>query len=382
MNRLDVALGERGYPILIGADLLAASGPGQDALSDLQLCAVPGGQPHRCLVVTDENVARHHLPALAGCLQRAPSELPTLVLPAGEQHKTLANFGRILDACAAAGLRRDDLLIALGGGVIGDLAGFAAASYMRGIDFLQIPTTLLAMVDSSVGGKTGLNLAAGKNLAGAFWQPRLVLADTATLTTLDRREYRAGLAEVVKYAAIGDPSLFEWLVANVAAINAADAGAVAWMVEQSCRHKAAIVARDEREHGDRALLNLGHTFGHALEAALDYQGLLHGEAVAIGMVQAARLSTQLGLASAADHDRLRTLLVDLGLPVDPPALPVERLEHHMALDKKASRSGLRFVLWRGIGEAFIATDVPAEAVREVLGAGPGALGPGPSQPNG
>ncbi len=356
MHRIEVQLGERGYPILIGSGLLAPAGAAARSLP----------ADRRCLVVSDTHVAPLYLDRLANCLGLVRDALPSVILPAGEAHKTLASFGLILDACAEAGLRRDDLLIALGGGVIGDLTGFAAASYMRGIDFVQIPTTLLAMVDSSVGGKTGLNLVAGKNLAGAFWQPRLVLADIDTLSTLDPREYRAGLAEVVKYAAITDPALFDWLVAQVSAINARDPEAIAHMVDASCRHKAAIVARDERESGDRALLNFGHTFGHAIEAALYYQDLLHGEAVAIGMLQAARLSARLGLADDADGQRLEALLVALGLPIRSPPIPLERLQRHMALDKKASRKGLRFILWRGIGAALIVDDVPAEAVRAVL----------------
>jgi 3-dehydroquinate synthase len=358
MHRLEVALAERGYPILIGSGLLDPDGEAAQTLR--------GEVPGRCLVVSDAQVAPRYLGRLAAALGRSQAELPNVVLPSGEAHKTLASFGQILDACAGAGLRRDDLLIALGGGVIGDLAGFAAASYMRGIGFVQIPTTLLAMVDSSVGGKTGLNLGAGKNLVGAFWPPRLVLADIDTLSTLDAREYRAGLAEVVKYAAIADPGFFDWLAARVALINARDPAVVARLVEVSCRHKAAIVARDEREQGDRALLNFGHTFGHAIEAALDYKGLLHGEAVAIGMLQAARLSERLGLANAADSARLEALLQALGLPTTPPQITPERLLEPMALDKKATRKGLRFILWHGIGQARIVDEVAVGEVRAVL----------------
>lgn len=358
MHSLEVALADRAYSILIGAGLLDPAGAAAQALRE----QVPG----RCLVVSDSQVAPLYLGQLAAGLGRELGDIPSIVLPSGEAHKTLASFGRILDACAAAGLRRDDRLIALGGGVIGDLAGFAAASYMRGIDFVQIPTTLLAMVDSSVGGKTGLNLTAGKNLAGTFWQPRLVLADIDTLATLDAREYRAGLAEVVKYAAIADPAFFDWLEARVALINARDPQIVAQMVEVSCRHKAAIVACDEREQGDRALLNFGHTFGHAIEAALDYQGLLHGEAVAIGMLQAARLSARLGLADATDGTRLESLLQALGLPTAAPDIAPERLLEPMALDKKATRKGLRFILWHGIGQARIVDEVAMGEVRAVL----------------
>src|SRR5690606_10468040 len=252
---------------------------------------------------------------------------------------------------------RDATVLALGGGVIGDLAGFAAACWMRGIDFVQMPTTLLAMVDSSVGGKTGVNLPAGKNLVGAFHQPRAVVADTSTLATLPAREYRAGLAEVVKYGAIGDPAFFAWLERDADALAARAPGAVVRAIAASCRHKAAVVARDEFEQGERALLNFGHTFGHALETADGYRGLLHGEAVAIGMLLAARLSTALGLATAADADRLGALLGRLGLPVAPPAHDPAELVALMRLDKKNLGGRLRLVLWRGIGRAELVGDV-------------------------
>ena len=356
MREVLVELGARSYPIVIGGN----------ALADLRLPDALGGR--QCLVVSDDNVAPLYAQTLLGRL--GLSEERCLALPAGEQHKHLQSFERIVQRMAALGLRRDDCLIALGGGVVGDLAGYAAASYMRGIDFIQCPTTLLAMVDSSVGGKTGLNLPAGKNLLGAFWQPKLVIADVDVLATLNDREYRAGLAEVVKYAAIADPALFVWLEDHVAQINARDHTTVVHMVAASCEHKAAIVARDEVESGERALLNFGHTFGHALEAATDYSQLLHGEAVAIGMHQAAVLSASMAIADRSDQERLGRLLVALKLPVEPPKLPLARLRHHLSLDKKAGAGGLKFILWRGIGRAEIVRNVPEKLLDDVLvGAG-------------
>lgn len=349
---LQVDLGQRSYPIVIGSGALA------DPLL-AEHCA-----ERRCVLVSDQNVAPLYAQTLLDRLALVDDDL--IALPAGEQHKHLRSFEAILTRMAERGLRRDGCVIALGGGVIGDLAGFAAACYMRGVDFVQCPTTLLAMVDSSVGGKTGLNLPSGKNLVGAFWQPQLVLADVAALSTLNAREYRAGLAEVIKYAAIADPEFFDWLQRNVDAINAHDADAIVHMVATSCRHKAAIVARDERETGERALLNLGHTFGHALEAATNYTQLLHGEAVAIGMVQAAQLSARLGMADAADTQRLIDLLGAVGLPSAAPPLPLDRLRHHLALDKKAVAGGLKFILWRGIGKAEIVSGVDERALDAVL----------------
>ena len=291
-----------------------------------------------------------------------------LILPDGEAHKTLANCAVLFDALAALGASRDATIIALGGGVIGDLAGFAAACWMRGIEFVQMPTTLLAMVDSSVGGKTGVNLPAGKNLVGAFHQPRAVVIDTDTLATLPDREYRAGLAEVVKYGAIGDAAFFGWLEKHVDALNARDQAPLVEAIAISCRHKAGVVARDEHEQGERALLNFGHTFGHALETETGYGTLLHGEAVAIGMVLAAHLSSDLGRASRSDAERLTALLVALGLPVVPPACDPARLLALMRLDKKNLSGRLRLILWRGIGRAETVPDIADEAIRAVLDA--------------
>jgi 3-dehydroquinate synthase len=258
-------------------------------------------------------------------------------------------------------------VFALGGGVVGDLAGFAAACWMRGIDVVQLPTTLLAMVDSSVGGKTAVDLPQGKNLIGAFHPPRAVLADTDTLRTLPARELRAGFAEVIKYGAIVDAAFLDWLQAHAEALLASDPTALAQAIARSCEHKAAIVTRDPREHGERALLNFGHTFAHAIESEQGYGGCNHGEAVAIGMVLAARLSTALGLAPAADADRLRMLLQQFGLPVAlPPGLDPEALLARMRLDKKAQAGGLRFVLWERAGAARVQPAVPDDAVRQVL----------------
>ena len=352
--RVDVALGDRSYPVLIGRGLLRDPTPWRGMFPNAG----------RILVVTNEIVARWYLaPLLAGL----PGTATALVLPDGESEKTLANVERIFEALATTRLTRDGTVVALGGGVIGDLAGFAAACWMRGVRFVQVPTTLLAMVDSSVGGKTGVNIARGKNLVGAFHQPSLVVADLAALDTLPDRELRAGLAEVVKYGAIGDADFFAWLEAHAAALCARDPEALARAVAQSCTHKARIVARDERESGERALLNFGHTFGHALEQVTGYATLLHGEAVAIGMLQAARLSAALGLADDRAARRLEALLVAIGLPTAPPAGldPVVLLDA-MALDKKASAGSLRFVLWHGIGEARVVEAVPRSAVLAVL----------------
>lgn len=354
LRELEVALGERRYPIRIGRGLLGQG----DALSAL----VPG---RHALVVTDANVAPHYLPLVQAAL--AGKQLGTVVLPPGEQEKTLARFGEVMAALAALGASRDATVIALGGGVVGDLAGFAAACWMRGVRFVQLPTTLLAMVDSSVGGKTAVDLPQGKNLVGAFHQPSAVIADTATLDTLPPRELRAGLAEVVKYGALGDAAFFAWLEENAEALLAREPAVLAEAIARCCAHKAGIVARDETERGERMLLNLGHTFGHAIETEQGYGGLLHGEAVAVGMVLAARLSAQLGRAPAADAERLAALLTRLGLPTAiPPRLDPDALLARMRLDKKAVSGTLRLILWRGLGQAEIATDIPDTALLPLL----------------
>ncbi|MDR7191580.1 3-dehydroquinate synthase [Luteimonas terrae] len=321
------------------------------------------------MLVSDAHVAPLYADRVTAALQAARPDLRIQrhVLPPGEAAKTLANFAEVTLALADARMRRDATLFALGGGVIGDLAGFAAACWMRGIDCVQLPTTLLAMVDSSVGGKTAVDLPQGKNLVGAFHPPRAVIADTAVLRTLPARELRAGLAEVVKYGALGDADFLDWLDDHADALLAMDDAALAEAIARSCAHKAAIVARDPFEHGERALLNLGHTFGHAIETEQGYGGLNHGEAVAVGMVLAAQLSEVLGLAPAADTVHLRDLLQRLGLPVDlPGGLDPDRLLAHMRLDKKAQADGLRFIVWDGVGRARVLAGVPEAAVLDVL----------------
>lgn len=353
MRQVDVELGERSYPILIGSGLLATGSLTPHVAGD------------RVLVVSNDRVAPLYLEqALAAFAGKA---VGSLILPDGESHKTLVTLETIFDALIEARFDRGVTLAALGGGVIGDLTGFAAATYQRGVDFIQIPTTLLAQVDSSVGGKTGVNHPGGKNLIGAFHQPRCVLADTSTLTTLPERELRAGLAEVIKYALIADREFFDWLEVNLGALRCRSGEALEYAIERCCRLKAAIVAADEREHGLRALLNLGHTFGHAIEAAQHYQGWLHGEAVGAGMAMAARLSRRMGRLSAAECERILALLGAAGLPLGPPAgvTPAE-LRDRMAADKKVARGQMRLVLLRGIGGAEVTGDYPSTELEAVL----------------
>lgn len=350
--------GARPYAISIGPGLLD---------DGVLLAAALRGR--HALVVSDGNVAPLYADRVCRALRRVNPELRIggYFLPPGESSKTLARFAEALDALATIGATRDACVFALGGGVVGDLAGFAAASWMRGIDCVQIPTTLLAMVDSSVGGKTGVDLPQGKNLVGAFHPPRAVIADTEALQTLPPRELRAGLAEVVKYGAIRDPAFLDWLEDRADAMLAGDDAALSEAVARSCRHKAEIVERDPFERGERALLNFGHTFGHAIEAEQGFGGLNHGEAVAVGMVLAARLSARQGLASDADAERLAGALARFGLPVElPGGLDPGALLERMRLDKKAAADGLRFVLWDGIGKARVVAGVPDEAVLAVL----------------
>ena len=321
------------------------------------------------LIVSDSQVAPLYVQRVQAALAaaRPDAKLALHVFEAGEASKTLANFSGVIDALAALGATRDACIYALGGGVVGDLAGFAAACWMRGIDVVQLPTTLLAMVDSSVGGKTAVDIAQGKNLVGAFHPPRAVVADTAALRTLPPRELRAGFAEVIKYGAIVDAPFLDWLDADADGLLAGDDAVLAEPIARSCAHKAAIVERDPFERGERALLNFGHTFGHAIETEQGYGGLNHGEAVAVGMVLAARLSTLLGLADAADGERLRALLARFGLPTAlPPDLDPAALVARMRLDKKAQGSGLRFVLWDGAGKARVVADVAEARVLDVL----------------
>ena len=329
------------------------------------------------LIVSDGNVAPHYAARVESALRtaRPGQQIARHVIAAGEAHKTLDQFGAVIDALAALGATRDACVFALGGGVVGDLAGFAAACWMRGIDVVQLPTTLLAMVDSSVGGKTAVDIPQGKNLVGAFHPPRAVIADTTSLRTLPPRELRAGLAEVIKYGAIVDADFLRWLQAQRDGLLTGDDALLATAIARSCAHKAAIVERDPLEKGERALLNLGHTFGHAIEAEQGYAGdgrdaLVHGEAVAVGMVLAARLSAALGMADEADTVRLGRLLHALGLPTRVPAgLDPEALLARMRLDKKNLAGRLRLVLWRGIGKAEVVPDVDEAAVLAVLRAG-------------
>ena len=357
-----VALSGRAYDIVIGANLVAEAGARIKAIA-------PGAA---CAIVTDENVARLHLPALQESLSAAGVRHSTIVVTPGEASKSLPVFGRVCDEVLAAKIERRDVVVAFGGGVVGDLAGYVASSVRRGTRFIQIPTTLLSQVDSSVGGKTGINSAYGKNLIGAFYQPALVLADVDVLKTLSPREFRAGYAEVVKYGLIGHKRFFEWLEADAEAVFNSRAEQIC-AVSVSCESKAAIVSRDETEQGDRALLNLGHTFGHAFELLARYDGarLVHGEGVAIGMVCAARFSARLGLCSTEDAERVESHLARVGLPTKISDIPdwrddAQAILSAMYQDKKVEGGALTFVLMRGIGEAFVAKGVDAQDVRAFL----------------
>jgi 3-dehydroquinate synthase len=357
-----VALGERSYDIVIGRGALASLG--------VRIAALRPGA--KAAIVTDENVARLHLAAAEAALAHAGVATHRIVVAPGESAKSYRIFEQVCEAIIASRIQRNDLIIALGGGVIGDLAGFVAAVVRRGLDYVQVPTTLLADVDSSVGGKTAIDSTHGKNLIGAFHQPILVLADTALLDSLPAREFRAGYAEVAKYGLLGDAPFFAWLEGNWREVFAGGP-AREHAIAVSCRAKAAIVARDERETGERALLNLGHTFGHAFEAACGFSDrLLHGEAVALGMALAFAFSAERGLLPAAEAERARRHLAGVGLPTRPRDVPgplprLERLMDLIAQDKKVKRGMLTFVLVRGIGSAFVESGVDAEAVRTFLG---------------
>ncbi len=361
-SRVKVSLGERSYDIMIGEHLLSHAG---------ELLA-PFFRRRKTAIVTDANVARHHLASLETALRDAGFEVESIVLPAGEGSKRFATLADLCDRLLAAGIERSDRVIALGGGVIGDLAGFAAAILRRGIDFIQIPTSLLAQVDSSVGGKTGINSGLGKNLIGAFHQPLAVLADTSLLTTLPERELSAGYAEVAKYGLLGDAAFFGWLEENVARLMERDAATLIHAITVCCKAKADLVARDEREAGPRALLNLGHTFGHALEAATGYgTRLLHGEAVAVGMVEAFRFSARLGLCDAGLAERVAAHLRAARLPaslgdIEGELPDAQGLVDIMRQDKKAEAGRLVFILVRGIGEAFVTRDVEEAQVTAFL----------------
>ncbi len=353
MDILKVELGTRSYPILIGSGLL-----GRAQLFEQHLRA------RELLIVSNTSVAPLYLPTLIASLGKRRTV--EVILPDGEVHKRLDNVSRVLDVLIANRFARDCAVVALGGGVVGDLAGFAAACYQRGVDFVQLPTTLLAQVDSAVGGKTGVNHAGGKNLIGAFHQPVLVVSDTATLGTLPARELRAGLAEVIKYGLIADAALFEWLEAHLDALLRGDPGARAHIIRRSCEIKAAIVARDEREQGERALLNLGHTFGHAIESATGYREWLHGEAVGAGLVMAAAMSSACGFLDATAAARVRRLVARAGLPTHIDSLAAGAALDHMKIDKKVLGGRLRLVLLRAIGEAFVSADYPANLLTRTL----------------
>jgi 3-dehydroquinate synthase len=358
MASLSVVLGERSYPIEVGEGLI-----------DDPLRYKPFLSGSRAALVTSTVVAPLYLDRVARALRAAGAEVIEVVLPDGEEHKTWHTLNLVFDALLGAHCDRRTTIVALGGGVLGDIAGFAAAVYQRGIPFIQVPTTLLAQVDSSVGGKTAVNHPLGKNMVGAFHQPQAVISDVATLQTLPMRELRAGIAEVIKHGAISDPVFFEWLEANMDQLLARDAAALTHAVVRSCEIKAAVVGADEREAGLRATLNFGHTFGHAIESGLGYGQWVHGEAVGAGMVMAADLSARSGLLGQADSDRIRALVARAGLPVAGPAsLPAERYLELMAVDKKADGGRTRFILLERLGSAILRGDIPEARVRATLAA--------------
>ncbi len=351
---LQVDLGERAYPIYIGGGLLGDP--------EIYRRHIPGQQ---VLVVSNETVAPLYLASLLDALDGF--QVATVILPDGERHKTLAVWQGIFDKLLGQRFDRQCTVLALGGGVIGDMAGFAAACYQRGVHFIQVPTTLLAQVDSSVGGKTGVNHPLGKNMIGAFYQPRCVVADTDTLNTLDDRQLSAGISEVIKYSLINDPDFFLWLEEHMDALRARDPEALIYAIERSCHDKAEIVAADEKEAGQRALLNLGHTFGHAIETGVGYGEWLHGEAVGAGMAMAARMSVNLGWLTAGEEGRILTLLQRGGLPVRPPeGIGAERFMELMSVDKKVMAGRLRLVLMQGIGRSLITDDFDLSKLRMTL----------------
>jgi 3-dehydroquinate synthase len=355
MQTLNVALGERAYPIHIGRGLLGRA--------DLIL---PHLRTKRVAIVTNVVVGPLYLERLRSGLEQAGVRTAAVVLPDGEAHKDWETLNRIFDMLLAERCERSTTLVALGGGVVGDMGGFAASCYQRGMPFIQVPTTLLSQVDSSVGGKTAINHPLGKNMIGAFYQPRLVLADIDTLDTLPDRELSAGLAEVIKYGLIRDPEFLAWLEANLDRLLARDTDALAWAIERSCRNKAEVVAADETEQGERALLNLGHTFGHAIETGLGYGEWLHGEAVAAGTMMAAELSRRLGWIDAAAVARIEALFERARLPVWGPRLGVERYVELMSHDKKVEAGKLRLVLLREIGRAVMHGEAPAGEIAAAI----------------
>ncbi len=353
MQTLQVTLSHARYSITIGPGLLENR--------ELIGSQVPLND---CMIVTDTTVARLYLAKLRGAL--GDRDVSECILPAGEQHKTLQTAGWVFDALVGKKLNRDATVLALGGGVVGDIAGFTAACYQRGIAYVQIPTTLLAQVDSSVGGKTGVNHSGGKNLIGAFHQPCAVIADIGTLSTLPDRELSAGLAEVIKYGCIWDPLLIDWLDANLEKLKARDEEALTYAIRRSCEIKATVVAHDERELGLRAILNFGHTFGHAIEAATAYEAYLHGEAVGLGMLMAADLSHRLGLIDAAARERIRALVQRAGLPTEAPQIGAERALELIRMDKKVLAGAVRLVLLEQLGRGVVMSKYPQDALQATL----------------
>jgi 3-dehydroquinate synthase len=355
MQTLVVGLAERSYPIHIGSGLL-------DHV-ELLLPHIPG---KRAVIVSNTTVGPLYIERLSKGLEQHGVYVQRVILPDGEQYKTGESLNAIYDALLQSRSERSTPLIALGGGVIGDITGFAAATYLRGVPFIQVPTTLLAQVDSSVGGKTGINHPLGKNMIGAFYQPLVVLADTQTLTTLPDRELKAGIAEVIKYGLIRDLPFLEWLEANMDKLLARDREALQYAIARSCENKAQVVGVDERESGERALLNLGHTFGHAIETGMGYGVWLHGEGVAAGTIMAADLSQRMGWLSERDVQRVRALFERTGLPVVAPKLGAEKYLQLMGLDKKVADGKIRFVLLRSLGEAVVTGDVPQALLEQTL----------------
>ena len=355
MQTLNVELANRSYPIHIGRNLISNAS-----------LILPYLKRKHVAVVTNTTVAPLYLSQLSQTLQAAGVSVIPIVLPDGEAYKNAETLNKIYDALLQNRCERSTTLIALGGGVIGDLTGYAAATYLRGVPFIQIPTTLLSQVDSSVGGKTGINHPLGKNMIGAFYQPQLVLADIDTLQTLPAREFSAGMAEVIKYGLIRDPEFFNWLETNIVKLMALDEAVLSDAIYRSCQNKAEVVARDEHENGERALLNLGHTFGHAIENAMGYGVWLHGEAVAAGTMLAADLSQRMGWLTNDEVKRIHALLTKANLPLDAPKLGVERYLDLMQLDKKVADGKIRLVLQQGIGKAVITSDYDADALKVTL----------------
>ena len=354
MQTLHVELGDRRYPIFIGSHL------------NPQTLLEPYIHGHQVMIVTNETVKPLYLDHYVNSLEALGKKVKTCVLPDGEKYKNIENLNLIFDALLEAGFNRDCTVLALGGGVIGDMAGFASACFQRGVYFIQVPTTLLSQVDSSVGGKTGINHPLGKNMIGAFQQPQVVLADMAQLKTLPPRELSAGLAEVIKYALLGDENFLIWLEQNMEGLVAGDSELLAEAVYRSCAHKARIVANDEKEQGERALLNLGHTFGHAIESYLGYGVWLHGEAVATGMVMAADLSHRMGWITAQDLERTKNIIHRAHLPIKCPKIPLDEFLAYMSHDKKVLNGQLRLVLMKQLGRAVITKEFDVDLMKQAI----------------